>query len=152
MFCTNCGAKVEDTWKFCNNCGNALKPVEEVKISKFENSSNSWLPNKEYRVKLMDYEEKSKYRDIQRRSELRTTFYCDNFVVLEDGTQIGFVYGHAPKYKDEKSFYYNLYKLTPDGIATFLGTGMRGNIESFYILNGVAYCTYCNDKMEVNIN
>jgi hypothetical protein len=152
MFCTNCGAKVEDSWKFCNSCGAALKPIEGVKISKIENSSNSWLPNKEYRVRLMDYEEKSKYRNIQRDSELKTVFYGDNFVVLEDGTQIGFVYGHISKYKGEESFYYNLYKLTPNGTATFLGAGIRGNIESFYVLNGVAYCEYCNDKMEVKID
>lgn len=152
MFCTNCGAKVEDTWKFCNRCGTALKPVETHKISKLENSCNSWLPNKEYRVKTMEYEEKSKYRTLQRNSELNTTFYCDNFVVLEDGTQIGFLYGHAKKYKDATNYTYNLYKITPSGEAIFLNGGIRGSIETFYVLNGIAYCEYCNDKMEVKID
>lgn len=152
MFCTNCGAKVEDSWKFCNGCGSALKPVEGVKISKIENSAHSWLPDKKYCVKTMEYEEKSKYRQIQRNSEMKTTFYGDNFVILEDGTQIGFVYGHIDKYKGSTMFHYNLYKLTPNGVATFLNGGIRGNIESFYVLNGVAYCEYCNEKMKIKID
>lgn len=152
MFCVYCGAKVKDTWKFCNGCGAALKPVEDVKISKIENSCNSWLPNKEYRVMEMDYEEKSKYRNIQRESELKTSFYGDNFVVLEDGTQVGFIYWHIEKYKDQKDFGYNLYKITPNGNAVYLNAGIGGNIENFYVLNGVAYCEYCNDKMEVSID
>ena len=73
-------------------------------------------------------------------------------MVLEDGTQVGFIYWHIEKYKDQKDFGYNLYKITPNGNAVYLNAGIGGNIENFYVLNGVAYCEYCNDKMEVSID
>ena len=147
MFCVNCGSKVEEGWKFCNNCGHPLAPAATP-----QKNAASWVQDKKYEVRRMEYEERSKYRTLQKNSELKTTFYGDNFVVLEDGTQIGFIFGHIEKYQAEDNFHYNLYKITPDGKAVFLNGGIRGSIETFYVLNGVAYCEYCNDKMEFKID
>ncbi len=147
MFCVNCGSKVEDSWKFCNNCG---QPVQAASAPAAQSSAQQ--SGKKYVVEQFEYDKLSEYREIQRGAGLRLGFYGNNFIVLEDGTQIGFVYGHIAKYQGAEDFTYNLYKVTPDKNATFLGGGIRGNIESFYIQNGVAYCEYCNDTMKIKID
>ena len=76
----------------------------------------------------------------------------DNYVVLEDGSQVGFLYMHAPKYKDAFDNYYNLYRLDPDGTATYLDAGSRGGIESLYVQDGYAYWEYFAQSFKVKID
>lgn len=147
MFCVNCGSKVDENWKFCNMCGQALVSTEQAPAETIKKSS-AWIPDKTYNIQGGSLEEKRKWREIQTKSELGQPFYLDNFVILEDGTQIGFIYGHIDKYKGSESFYYNLYKLTPSGEAIFLKGGLRSGIESLYVLNGVAYCQWFNREMK----
>ncbi len=151
MFCTECGSKIDAGWKFCQNCGNKLNgeaPASPVKSS----NSGLCLPGKKYTV--IPPQEAREYNSFLRSSELANTFYGNNLTVLEDGTLIGFIYGHAPKYKEAgaEDFHYNLYRVTKDGTATFLNAGIRGSIESFYVLDNYAYCTYVATEMKARID
>lgn len=64
-----------------------------------------------------------------KQSELGATPYAGfdftNYVSLDDGTMVGFVFGHTARYRAAEDFGYNLYRLNPDGTAVFLNAGCR---------------------------
>ena len=156
MFCHECGTKVEDGWKFCPKCGTAI----DNSVA-FDVKTSNMLPGKKYECfNQFDYSEKNKakarkYYDFLAKSEFKDSnaFYLDCFTALEDGTLVGFVYGHYnPKYKDVsdiKDYYYNLYRVDPDGTITFLNAGIRGGIENFYVQDGYAYAVYISGVNEM---
>ena len=158
MFCHECGLKVENGWKFCPKCGTAM--VNEDTVSNVSEKSNM-IPGKKYECfNQFDYSEENKakarkYDDFLAKSEFKAwnPFHLDCFTVLEDGTLVGFVYGHHnPKYKDKtdiEDFYYNLYRVDPDGTITFLNAGIRGGIEDFYVQDGYAYAVYIEGVNEM---
>ena len=45
MYCKHCGSKVEDTAKFCLNCGKQLKKEENVSVSIIEEPINQKKKN-----------------------------------------------------------------------------------------------------------
>jgi len=143
MFCVECGKKIETGWKFCQSCGAKIGNTEPVK-------SEKCVSGKKYVV--VDREIARAQSTFQRNSELKDTFWNGAFTILEDGTQVGFKWGHTEKYKGSKDFYYNLYRLDTDGTATFLNTGIRGCIEEMYVLDGYAYCEWGACKIKADIN
>lgn len=154
MFCTECGSKIDAGWKFCQNCGNKLNGEAPASPAKSSNSGLC-LPGKKYTV--LPPQEAQNYKDFIRSSEVNggnPGFYGNNFTVLEDGTLIGFKYGHTPKYQNAgaENFHYNLYRVTPDGVATFLNAGIHGSIESFYVLDNYAYCTHIATEMKARVD
>ena len=64
-------------------------------------------------------------RGLMKQSELGVTPYAGfdftNYVSLDDGTLVGFVFGHTVRYRAAEDFGYNLYRLNPDGRAVCAG-------------------------------
>ncbi len=154
MFCHECGSKVENGWKFCPKCGTAMVQTGDV-VSDASAKSNM-IPGKKYVSFNGNRKAAQKYDDFLLKSEFKdfNGFYLDCFTALEDGTLVGFAYGHHnPKYKDRtdvEDFYYNLYRVDPDGTITFLNAGIRGGIENFYVQDGYAYAVYISGVNEMN--
>ena len=60
-------------------------------------------------------------------------FDFTNYVSLDDGTMVGFVFGHTARYRAAEDFGYNLYRLNPDGTAVFLNAGCRRGGSELYV-------------------
>ena len=68
-------------------------------------------------------------RERMRASELASAPYSGfdftNYVRLENGAMVGFVFGHTAANRAAEDYYNNLYLLTQDGHAVFLNAGGR---------------------------
>lgn len=142
MFCMECGAKLPDHAKFCMNCGTRVGEMSGAAAA--APAARSCTPGKKYQVfAIIDDEAKEKdektYGNFLHTEIGANDFYCGYYARLEDGTAVGWVYKHIAKYKNEFDHYYNLYRVDPDGTATFLGAGSRSGIEEMYVKDGYAY-------------
>lgn len=160
MFCFNCGKEVQDHWKFCKFCG-----AELIESADMPDRSKVYQSGKKYEIpKSIHYDKPQKWEEkgeeIRDRSELSCRaedgkslegYYCDLFVILEDGTTVGFVYGHCKKYEGAKNYKYNLYRVDPDGTATFLNDGSIGGIEDMYVQDGEAFWSWDGINHRVKI-
>lgn len=168
-YCGQCGAEIHDGDLFCEHCGAKLGG-KEVRPRPIRSSvRQKCIPDKEYitynrmiNIAALENKEQFKelqrkrneYRQIQQKSELAGhLFWQDCFVVLEDGTMVGFIQGHTQKYLDAgaEDYHFNLYRLETDRSATFLNAGIRSSIENMYVLNGFAYCSWGTMNMKVQI-
>ena len=82
-------------------------------------------------------------RGLMKQAELGATPYAGfdftNYVSLDDGTMVGFVFGHTARYRAAEDFGYNLYRLNPDGTAVFLNAGCRrGGSERFSLVSSAS--------------
>ncbi|MCR4792847.1 MAG: hypothetical protein K5871_08855 [Lachnospiraceae bacterium] len=73
------------------------------------------------------------------------------YVKIENGSLVCFVYGHIDKFKNEKDYHYNLYRLDPDGEVSFLSAGTRGGIETLYVEDNFAYWDDFGKQYRVSI-
>ena len=126
MFCMNCGTQLPDGAKFCMNCGTKVGEVGAgaVPSGKKYPSYAMLYPNSMAYLESPAYQRE---RGLMKQSELGATPYAGfdftNYVALDDGTMVGFVFGHTARYRAAEDFGYNLYRLNPDGTAVFLNAG-----------------------------
>ena len=98
MFCMNCGTQLPDGAKFCMNCGTKVGEV----------GAGAVPAGKKYPSYAMLYPDSMAYlespvyqreRGLMKQSELGATPYAGfdftNYVSLDDGTMVGFVFGHT---------------------------------------------------------
>lgn len=150
MFCMKCGVKLPDDAAFCYKCGKPVVLPDDAEAAKpAAPAARGCTPGKKYRC--FGPEDDSLRTEAERRYHLEKSelygeggingFYCWNYTVLDDGTFVGWVYMHIKKYRDAgaKDHYYNLYRVDPDGTATFLNAGSRSGIEDMFVLDGYAY-------------
>ena len=75
--------------------------------------SERWIPGKRY--DFYKGKDKAANYQFQKNSELQGAFHVSLYIVMEDGSQIGFKYGANPA--DETVDAFNLYRLDADGKA-----------------------------------
>ena len=131
MFCMNCGKALPDGAKFCMYCGTPLGAAAAPA------QSGCCLPGRKYLscdtlYPGGAYTETPAYqhdRERMRASELASAPYSGfdftNYVRLENGAMVGFVFGHTTANRAAEDYYNNLYLLTQDGHAVFLHAGGR---------------------------
>ena len=94
-------------------------------------------------------------RGLMKQSELGATPYAGfdftNYVSLDDGTMVGFVFGHTARYRAAEDFGYNLYRLNPDGTAVFLNAGCRRGGSELYVQDGKAHWTVNGETFSASI-
>ena len=78
-------------------------------------------------------------------------FDFTNYVSLDDGTMVGFVFGHTARYRAAEDFGYNLYRLNPDGTAVFLNAGCRRGGSELYVQDGKAHWTVNGETFSASI-
>ena len=139
MFCMECGTKLPEGAKFCFNCG--TKTGEAASAAPAE-VNRGCTPGKKYEVFKL-YQQKDadeeKWGDFAVNEVGEEDFYCGYYTRLDDGTAVGWVYGHISKYAEAEDFFYNLYRADRDGTAQFLGAGCRSGIENMYVQDGYVY-------------
>lgn len=143
MFCMNCGTELPDGAKFCMSCGTKVGEVGQKAASGKKYPSYAMLyPNSMAYLESPAYQRE---RALMKQSELGATPYAGfdftNYAVLDDGTMVGFVFGHTARYRDAEDFGYNLYRLNTDGTADFLHAGCKRGAESLYVQDGTVYWT-----------
>ena len=114
MFCMNCGTQLPDGAKFCMNCGTKVGEVGAgaVPAGKKYPSYAMLYPDSMAYLESPAYQRE---RGLMKQSELGATPYAGfdftNYVSLDDGTMVGFVFGHTARYRAAEDFGYNLYRL-----------------------------------------
>ncbi len=96
--------------------------------------SERWIPGKRY--DFYKGKDKAANYQFQNNSELKGGFHMSLYIVMEDGSQIGFKYGANPA--DETKDGFNLYRLDADGKVTYLDTTIQSGVETLYVLDGYA--------------
>ncbi|MBR5590133.1 MAG: hypothetical protein IKW40_01225 [Anaerotignum sp.] len=94
--------------------------------------SERWIPGKRY--DFYKGKDKAANYQFQKNSELQGAFHVSLYIVMEDGSQIGFKYGTSPA--DETVDAFNLYRLDADGKATYLGASIQSGVETLYVQDG----------------
>ena len=137
MFCMNCGTKLPDGAKFCMNCGTPVGSVGKAAAS----GSKYCIPGKKYQIKEANYGKKENFDDRPNNEMSEHDIWLNNYVKLEDGTVICWVYQHIQKNRNRglEDYYYNLYRWNPDGTAEFLNAGSRSLIEEMFVLDDKIY-------------
>ena len=124
MFCMNCGTQLPDGAKFCMNCGTKVGEVGAgaVPAGKKYPSYAMLYPDSMAYLESPAYQRE---RGLMKQSELGATPYAGfdftNYVSLDDGTLVGFLFGHTARYRAAEDFGYNLYRLNPNGTAVCAG-------------------------------
>ena len=142
MFCMNCGTQLPDGAKFCMYCGIPVGSVgaQTSPAGRKYPSYAMLYPNSMLYTQTPAYQRE---REMMKQSELGATPYSGfdftNYVVLEDGSMIGFVFGHTDRNRTAEDFGYNLYRLNPDGTADFLHAGCKRSGENLYVQDGTAH-------------
>ena len=94
-------------------------------------------------------------RGLMKQSELGATPYAGfdftNYVSLDDGTLVGFVFRHTARYRAAEDFGYNLYRLNPDGTAVFLNAGCKRGGTELYVQDGKAHWTVNGEAFSASI-
>ena len=72
------------------------------------------------------------------------------YIVMEDGSQIGFKYGTSPA--DETTDAFNLYRLDADGKATYLDLSIPSGVETLYVQDGFACGKDASGDFKVKID
>lgn len=154
MFCMNCGTKLPDGAKFCMNCGTKLGEVSPA-VSSAEKKYPSYAMLYPNSMIYLDSPAYQRERELMKHSELGSTPYSGfdftNYAALEDGTMVGFVFGHTDRCRTAEDFGYNLYRLNPDGTAVFLNAGCRRSGENLYVQNGTAHWTFGGEAFSAPI-
>ena len=100
MFCMNCGTKLPDGAKFCMNCGTKLGEVSPTP-SPAEKKYPSYAMQYPNSMVYLDSPAYQRERELMKHSELGSTPYSGfdftNYAALEDGTMVGFVFGHTDR-------------------------------------------------------
>ena len=96
--------------------------------------SERWIPGKRY--DFYKGKDKAANYQFQKNSELKGAFHMSLYIVMEDGSQIGFKYGTHPA--DETKDGFNLYRVDADGKATYLDMSIQSGVETLYVLDGYA--------------
>ena len=96
--------------------------------------SDRWIPSKRY--DFYKGKDKAKNYAFQKNSELHGAFHMSLYIIMEDGSQIGFKYGANPA--DETQNGFNLYRLDADGKATYLDASIESGVETLYVQDGYA--------------
>ena len=78
--------------------------------------SDRWISGKRY--DFYKGKDKAKNYAFQKNSELQGAFHMSLYIIMEDGSQVGFKYGANPA--DETQNGFNLYRLNADGTANYL--------------------------------
>lgn len=67
-------------------------------------------------------------------------FYTTDNQNYYDGEEMyGFTYRHTGLFDGQKDYYYNLYKVTGEGVIQFLNAGSRGGIEELNVVGNYVY-------------
>ena len=154
MFCMNCGTQLPDGAKFCMNCGTKVGEVgaSAVPSGKKYPSYAMLYPNSMAYLESPAYQRE---RGLMKQSELGATPYAGfdftNYVSLDDGTMVGFVFGHTARYRAAEDFGYNLYRLNPDGTAVFLNAGCKRGGTELYVQDGTAHWTVNGEAFSASI-
>ena len=96
--------------------------------------SDRWIPGKRY--DFYKGKDKAKNYAFQKNSELQGAFHMSLYIIMEDGSQVGFKYGANPA--DETQNGFNLYRLDVDGKATYLDASIASGVETLYVQDGYA--------------
>ncbi len=96
--------------------------------------SDRWIPGKRY--DFYKGKDKAKNYGFQKNSELQGAFHMSLYIIMEDGSQVGFKYGANPA--DEAQDGFNLYRLDADGKATYLDASIESGVETLYVQDGYA--------------
>ena len=96
--------------------------------------SDRWIPGKRY--DFYKGKDKAKNYGFQKNSELQGAFHMSLYIIMEDGSQIGFKYGANPV--DEAQNGFNLYRLDADGKAIYLDASIESGVETLYVQDGYA--------------
>ena len=96
--------------------------------------SDRWIPGKRY--DFYKGKDKAKNYAFQKNSELQGAFHMSLYIIMEDGSQVGFKYGANPA--DETQNGFNLYRLDADGKVTYLDASIESGVETLYVQDGYA--------------
>ena len=110
--------------------------------------SDRWIPGKRY--DFYKGKDKAKNYGFQKNSELQGAFHMSLYIIMEDGSQIGFKYGANPV--DEAQNGFNLYRLDADGKATYLDASIESGVETLYVQDGYACGKSASGDFKVKID
>ena len=110
--------------------------------------SERWIPGKRY--DFYRGKDKAKNYQFQKNSELQGAFHMSLYIIMEDGSQVGFKYGANPA--DETQNGFNLYRLDADGKATYLDASIESGVETLYVQDGYACGKSASGDFKVKID
>ena len=110
--------------------------------------SDRWIPGKRY--DFYKGKDKAKNYGFQKNSELQGAFHMSLYIIMEDGSQVGFKYGANPA--DETQNGFNLYRLDADGKATYLDASIESGVETLYVQDGYACGKSASGDFKVKID
>ena len=110
--------------------------------------SDRWIPGKRY--DFYKGKDKAKNYGFQKNSELQGAFHMSLYIIMEDGSQIGFKYGANPV--DEAQNGFNLYRLDAGGKATYLDASIESGVETLYVQDGYACGKSASGDFKVKID
>ena len=110
--------------------------------------SDRWIPGKRY--DFYKGKDKAKNYAFQKNSELQGAFHMSLYIIMEDGSQVGFKYGANPA--DETQNGFNLYRLDADGKATYLDASIESGVETLYVQDGYACGKSASGDFKVKID
>ena len=125
MFCMNCGKALPDGAKFCMYCGTPLGAAGCCLPGRKYLSCDTLYPGGAYTETPAYQHDRERMRASELASAPYSGFDFTNYVRLENGAMVGFVFGHTAANRAAEDYYNNLYLLTQDGHAVFLNAGGR---------------------------